>query len=115
MERSAGRSGAPVPHILGKRLLRRLDEYMGLVRAEGEVRKEFQQLVNEPRDLTAASMARFDPERAQERQFERPVLREKRRSAFRVTDRGEIFQQQGFGAFSCSYPSFCKERWLALW
>jgi hypothetical protein len=72
MERSAGRSGAPVPHILGKRLLRRLDEYMGLVRAEGEVQIEFQQLVNEPRDLTAASMARFDPERAQERQFERP-------------------------------------------
>jgi len=51
---------------------------MGLVRAEGEVPREFQQLVNEPRDLTAPSMARFDPERAQERQFERPVLREKR-------------------------------------
>jgi hypothetical protein len=45
---------------------------MGLVRAEGEVRRDFQQLVNEPRDLTAPSMARFDPERAQERQFERP-------------------------------------------
>jgi hypothetical protein len=32
-----------------------------------------------------------DPERAQERQLERPILR--------ITDRGEIFQQQGFGVF----------------
>jgi hypothetical protein len=75
MERSAGRSSAPVPHILGERFFRRLDEDMGILRREREVRIEFQQLVNEPRDLTAASVARFDPERAQERQFERPVLR----------------------------------------
>src|SRR6476659_9123653 len=106
MERSTGGSCAPMPHILRERLLRRLDEDTGIVRPERKVRIEFQQLVNEPRDFTAASMPRCDPERAQERQFERPVLREKRRSVFRVTDRGEIFQQQGFGAFSCSYPSF---------
>jgi hypothetical protein len=49
---------------------------MGILRREREVRIEFQQLVNEPRDLTAASVARFDPERAQERQFERPVRME---------------------------------------
>ena len=72
---------------------------MGILRREREVRIEFQQLVNEPRDLTAASVARFDPERAQERQFERPVLRKKRGSAFRITDLGEIFQQQDFGVF----------------
>ena len=67
MERSAGRCGTSVPHIFGERLFRRLDEDTGIVRPEREVRIEFQQLVNEPRDLTAASVARFDPERAQER------------------------------------------------
>ena len=79
MERSAGRGGASVSHILGERFFRRLDENTGVVRPEVEVRIKFQQLVNEPRDLTPASVARFDAERAQERQFERPVLRKKRR------------------------------------
>ena len=86
MERSAGRSGPPAPHILGERLFRRLDEDASIVRAEREIRIEFQQLVNEPRDLTAASVAGCDPERAQERQFEYPVLRKKRCSVFRITD-----------------------------
>src|SRR5882672_2353130 len=96
MERSAGRSGARVRYILGERLFRRLDEDMDVVRREREVRIEFEQLANERGDLAAARVARSDPERAQEGQFERPVLRKQRRSAFRITDRGEIFQQQTF-------------------
>src|SRR6478736_1377817 len=97
MERSTGGSCAPMPHILRERLLRRLDEDTGIVRPERKVRIEFQQLVNEPRDFTAASVPRCDSERAQERHFERPVLREKRRSVFWITHRGEIFQQETEG------------------
>ena len=41
MERSPGRSGARVRHILGERLLRRLDEDMDVVRREREVRIKF--------------------------------------------------------------------------
>ena len=57
MERSPGRSGARVRHILGEGLFRRLDEDMDIVRREREVRIECQQLVKEPRDLTAAGVA----------------------------------------------------------
>src|SRR6266851_10450357 len=96
MERSPGRSRTRVRYILGERLFRRLDEDMDVVRREREVRVEFEQLAKERGDLAAARVARFDPERAQERQLERPVLREKRRSPLRITDRGEIFQQQSF-------------------
>jgi hypothetical protein len=97
-----------VPHILGERLFRRLDEDTGIVRPEREVRIEFEQSAKEPGDLTAASVARFDPEGPQERQFERPVLRKKRCSAFRVTDRGEIAAE--LSSFSSSCPSFVRER-----
>src|SRR6266478_674378 len=96
MEHSPGRRGVRVRHILGERLFRRLDEDTGLVRREREVRVEFEQLPKECGDLAAASVARSDPERGQERQFERPVVREQRRSAVRIADGGEIFQQQSF-------------------
>src|SRR4029077_8353227 len=92
MNRSPGRSGARVRHILGKGLSRRIDENTNIVRCEREVRIEFEQLLKERGDLPAATVARFDPQRAQERQLEHPVLRKKRRSAFRITDRGEILQ-----------------------
>ena len=67
--------------------------------AKRKVRIEFEQLVEESGDLAAARVTRTDPERAQERQLERPVVRKKRRSALRITDRGEIFQQQSFRVF----------------
>jgi hypothetical protein len=92
MERSAGRSGARVRHILGERLFWRVNEHMDVARLEREVRIEFEQLVKEPGDLTAARVSSFDPERAQKWQFECPIVRKKLRSAFRITDRGEIFQ-----------------------
>jgi len=73
MDRSPGRSGARVRHILGERLFRRLDEDMNIVRREREVWIGFEQLVNERGDLAAATVAGCDPERAQEeRQFEQP-------------------------------------------
>jgi hypothetical protein len=51
MDRSPGRSGACVRHILGERLLRRLDEDTDIVRREREVWIEFEQLVKERGDL----------------------------------------------------------------
>src|SRR6267154_5878377 len=63
MDRSPGRSGARVRHVLGERLFRRLDEDMDIVRREREVRIECEQLMKERGDLAAASVARCDPER----------------------------------------------------
>src|SRR4029077_5527901 len=99
VEHSPGRSSARVGHILGEGLFRRLDEDMNVARREREVRIELEQLVKEPRDLTAARVASSDPERAQERQFKCAVVRKKRGSALRITDRGEIFQQQSLRVF----------------
>src|ERR1700724_875950 len=99
MGHSPGRSGAPAPYILGERLVRRLNQDAGIIRREREVRIDFEQIVNKRANLAAAGVARFDPERAKERQFEHPVVRKERRSALRVTDRGEIIQQQSFRVF----------------
>ncbi len=66
------------------------------MRREREVRIDFEQLANKCANLAAADVARFNPERAQERQFEHPVIRKEQRRAFRITDRGEIVQQQSF-------------------
>src|SRR6266850_2481592 len=99
MERSPGRSGACVRHILGERLLRRVDEDVDVVRCEHEVWIEFPQPVKEPGDRATAGVPRLDSERAQERQFKHSVVRKKRSRAFRITNRGEIVQQQSFRVF----------------
>jgi hypothetical protein len=41
-------------------------------------------------------IARCDPQRTQEWQLKRTIVREHRRSAFRIADRGEILQKQSF-------------------
>src|SRR5258707_6543574 len=94
-----GRRGAPTSYIFGEGLVRRLDQDAGIIRREREVGIDFEQPLNKCCDLVAASVARFDPERAQERQFEYAVVRKQRCSAFRITDRGEIIQQQSFRVF----------------
>src|SRR6266852_4514160 len=70
MGRSPGRRGAPASYIFGEGLIRCLDQDAGIIRREREVRIDFEQLANKCCDLVAACVARFDPERAQERQFE---------------------------------------------
>src|SRR5580765_1300470 len=91
MGRSAGRSGTRMRDILGEGLFRRLNQNPNIVRREREVRIEFEQLLNQCGNLATAPVARLDTERAQERQFEHPVVRKERRCPLRVTDRGEIF------------------------
>jgi hypothetical protein len=77
MEHSVGRGRARVYYILGERLVRRLDEDMDVVRCERKIRVEFEQLAKKRGDFTAARVAGFNSERAQEREFELPIIRKK--------------------------------------
>ena len=70
---SPGRRGAPRP-TYSATSFRRLDQDSGIMRREREVRIDFEQLANECGNLAAAGVARLDPERAQERQFEHPIV-----------------------------------------